>query len=208
MPLQIVLIDDHQIMREGLRSLLERDPTVQVVGEAADGRSGLELVERLQPDVAVFDNAMPEMTGIEAIRRLRAGGFAGGLIILSSYHEARTISLAREAGADCYLNKESAFQLLRTAVVRAHRHQWFLGPELAELEPGASPLSPGGLLTPREREVLQALAQGQSTKEIAFSLELSPKTVETHRMHLMSKLQVTNLADLTRLAIREGYVSL
>jgi DNA-binding NarL/FixJ family response regulator len=208
MPLQILLIDDHQIMREGLRSLLDRDPTVQVVGEAADGRSGLELVERLRPDVAVFDNAMPEMTGIEAIRRLRAGGYPGGLIILSSYHEARTISQAREVGADCYLNKESAFQLLRTAIDRAHRRQWFLGPDLAELEPGAAPLSPGWLLTPREREVLQALAQGQSTKEIAFSLELSPKTVETHRMHLMSKLQVTNLADLTRLAIREGYVSL
>lgn len=207
MPLKIVVVDDHRILREGLRSLLERDPDLAVVGDAADGRSGLELVERLRPDVAVFDNAMPEMTGIEAIRRLRAGGFSGGLIVLSSFHERKTIHLARTAGADAYLNKESSFQLLRTAIGRSLRHEWYTSPDIAHLDTGEPGRSPSELLSPREREGLQALAQGRSTKEIAFALELSPKTVETHRMHLMSKLQVTNLADLTRLAIREGFVS-
>ena len=208
MPLRVAIIDDHGILREGLRSLLERDPAVKVVGEAPDGRSGLELVERLKPDVAVFDNAMPEMSGIEAVRRLRSGGFVGGLVILTSFHDPRTIQQAREAGADGFLNKDNSFQILRSSLDRARRREWHLSPDLEEPHLTGIPGGAGELLTARERKVLQALAEGKSTKEIAFSLELSPKTVETHRMHLMSKLQVTNLADLTRLAIREGFVSL
>ena len=207
MTLRVAIVDDHGILRDGLKSLLARDPSVSVVGDAADGRSGLELVLKLEPDVAVFDQAMPEMNGTEAVRRLRAAGFRGGLVILSSFHDARTIQNAREAGADAFLNKDNSFLLLRASLDRAVRHEWHVSPDLEEAAKGNAA---GGaeLLSPREREVLQALAEGKSTKEIAFALDLSPKTVETHRMHLMAKLQVTNIADLTRLAIREGFVSL
>jgi len=202
--MQIIIVDDHKIIRDGLRVLLERDPTFKVIGEAADGRAGVEITLRLKPEVVVMDLAMPELNGIEACRQLRAAGFAGGIAMLSSHDERRFVIQAREAGADAYVHKEFAFEQVRDAILASSRRESYLSPNLAALQDNGSLSSIFDLLTPREREVLQMLAEGHSVKEIAFRFGNSPKTIETHRMHLMTKLRVDNLADLTRLAVREG----
>lgn len=202
--MKIIIVDDHKIIRDGLRVLLERDPSVRIVGEAADGRAGMELILKLRPDVVVMDMAMPELNGIEATRQLRAAGFVGGIAMLSSHNERRFVIQAREAGVDAYIAKEFAFEEVRIGIAAAARRDSYLSPDLAaQIDHGRMP-AVAEALTPREREVVQMLAEGQSVKEIAFSLGLSPKTIETHRMNLMVKLNVNNLADLTRLAVREG----
>ncbi len=202
--MKIIIIDDHKIIRDGLRVLIERDHTMQVVGEAPDGRTGMELVLKLRPDVVIMDMAMPELNGIEATRQLRQADFSGGIAMLSSHNERRFVIQAREAGVDAYVHKEFAFEQVLAAIWAASRRETYLSPHLAELEEDG--LLPGvaANLTSREKEVLQMLAEGQTVKDIAFRFDLSPKTIETHRMNLMAKLKVHNLADLTRLAVREG----
>lgn len=202
--MRIIIVDDHKIIRDGLRVLLERHPAFQVVGEAADGRAGVELVNRLGPDVVIMDMAMPELNGIEATRQLRAAGFSGGVVMLSSHNERRFVVQAQAAGVDGYVHKEFAFEQVVDALMAAMRREIFLSPHIVDDGEPAPLKSYADLLSPREREVVQMLAEGQSVKEIAFRLELSPKTVETHRSHVMDKLQVDNLADLTRRAVREG----
>ena len=200
----IIIVDDHKIIRDGLRVLLERDPAQQVVGEAADGRAGVDLVLKLKPDVVIMDMAMPELNGIEATRQLRAAGYVGGVVMLSSHNERRFVIQARAAGADAYVHKEYAFEQVRTALAAAVRRESYLSPDLAAQQDDGRLTGVADRLTAREREVLQMLAEGQSVKEIAYRFDISPKTIETHRMNLMTKLQVDNLADLTRLAVREG----
>lgn len=207
--MRIIIVDDHQIMRDGLRSLLERDGVVQVVGEAANGRAGVERAMALVPDVVIMDLAMPELNGIGATQQLRAAGFAGGIVMLSSHDERRFVIQARDAGVDAYVHKDFAFEEVRAALDAAKRRDVFVSPKfarMAEEEGGLCEIAER--LTPREREVLQMLAEGHSVKEIAFRFENSPKTIETHRMNLMAKLEVHNLADLTRLAVREGWVKI
>ena len=206
--MKIIIIDDHKIIRDGLRVLLERDSSHHVVGEAADGRTGMELVLKLRPDVVIIDLAMPELNGIEATRQLRADGFVGGIAMLSSHNERRYVIQAREAGVDAYVHKEFAFGEVCTAIAAAARRESYLSPDLAsQVDDGHLPTVAHDL-TPREREVLQMLAEGQSVKDIAYRLGLSPKTIETHRASLMLKLKVKNLADLTRLAVREGFAQM
>jgi DNA-binding NarL/FixJ family response regulator len=202
--MQLIIVDDHKIIRDGLLVLLERDPDLRVIGEAADGRAGVDLALTLRPDVVIMDMAMPELNGIEATRQLRAAGFVGGIAMLSSHNERRFVIQARAAGVDAYVHKEFAFEQVRIAIAAAARREPYLSPDLAAQETDGRLPGVAELLTPREREVLQMLAEGHSVKDIAFSFELSPKTIESHRMNLMAKLQVDNLADLTRLAVREG----
>ena len=209
--MKIIIVDDHKIIRDGLRVLLERDAAQQVVGEAADGRAGVDLVLKLKPDVVIMDMAMPELNGIEASRQLRAAGYVGGVVMLSSHNERRFVIQAREAGADAYVHKEYAFEQVRTAIAAAVRRESYLSPDLAAQQDDGRLTGVADRLTARERprtrgapDARRMLAEGQSVKEIACHFDISPKTIETHRMNLMTKLQVDNLADLTRLAVLEG----
>jgi DNA-binding NarL/FixJ family response regulator len=197
-----VLIDDHELVRSGLRLLIEHEPGWSVVGEAADGREGFEQVVRLKPDCAIVDLMMSEMDGITAVREMRAAGFTGGKVVLSSPEAPGFVREAQAAGADAYVFKLRAFAELKTAIASARRREPFVS------LPDASGDQPAGidLLSSRELEVLCQLALGRNVKEIAFALGLSPKTVETHRANVMAKLEVDNLASLTRLALREGLI--
>jgi DNA-binding NarL/FixJ family response regulator len=202
--IRTVIIDDHKIIRDGLRVLIEREPDLRVVGEAANGREGLQMVLEMKPDLVIVDMAMPELNGIEAVRQMRKEGLACGIVMLSMHNERRFVVEAREAGVDAYVHKEYAFEQVKQAIAAAIRREPYLSPELSMADMDAPIRRYQELLTPREREVLQLLAEGHSTKEIAFKFNLSPKTIESHRLNLMAKLMVDNLADLTRLAVREG----
>lgn len=197
-----VIIDDHELVRNGLRLLIEHEPGWTVVGEAADGREGIEQVKRQNPACAIVDLMMAEMDGISAVRAMRAAGFAGGIVVLSSHESPGFVREAQSAGADAYVFKLRAFAELKAAIAAAVRRESFV----SHLDEDPSQTRGIDLLTSRELEVLCQLAQGRSVKEIAFALELSPKTVETHRSNVMAKLQIDNLASLTRLALREGLI--
>jgi len=184
---------------------MERTDDIKVIGDAADGRSGVEMVLSLKPNVVLIDMSMPVLNGIDATIQLRALGFVGGIVMLSMHSERRIVHGARMAGADGYLLKEYAFEQLREAVKAAARRESYYSAQLQFLEDDAGV---SGLLTAREREVLQRLAEGCTAKEIAFSLKLSPKTIDVHRANIMRKLKVGTLADLTRIALREGLVQL
>lgn len=180
--------------------LLECNPEIKVVGTAPDGHTGVELVLRLRPEVVIMDIEMPLLNGIEAARQLRAAGFAGGIAMLSSHDERRFVAQAVDAGVDAYVPKQNAFDEVRDAVDSAGRREFFLSPSLVGLLEAGGISGVSDLLTAREREVLQLLAEGHNVKEIAFRFSLSPKTIEAHRANLMAKLKVDNLAELTRRA--------
>jgi len=214
-PIRVLLVDDHQMLREGLRSLLAQQPGIEVVGEATDGREAVRLAEDLSPSVIVMDVSMPGLNGVEATRQVVANVPGAKVLALSVHADKRFVDRMLEAGAAGYLLKTAAFRELVTAISEVAAGQVYLGPRVAgplvkdylgfaaDREP--SPLS---LLTPREREVLQLLAEGKPTREIAALLFLSQKTVDVHRQNLMRKLQVRNLAELVKYAIREGLTSL
>lgn len=203
-PVNIIIVDDHKIICDSLTVLLERNPDYKVVGTAPDGHTGVELTLRLRPNVVIMDIEMPLLNGIEAARQLRAGGFAGGIAMLSSHDERRFVVQAVEAGVDAYVLKQNTFDEVRDAVDTVARREFFLSPSLAGLLDQGHVSGVSDLLTSREREVLQLLAEGHNVKDIAYRFSLSPKTIEAHRANLMTKLKVDNLAELTRLAIREG----
>ena len=205
-PPTIVIADDHKIVRDGLRVLLEQGGKFQVVGEAGDGRSLAEKVNELSPDVVVTDMAMGELNGIEAVRQIRGGGYSKAIVMLSSHGERRNISQALEAGVNAYVHKDHAFEQLLEAIAAARRGEIWLSPELRPLMDGGKVATLSDILSPREREVLQLFAEGFGTKEVAGKLNLSPKTVEVHRLNLFSKLKVNNVVDLTRIAIKENLV--
>ena len=200
--------DDHKIVRDGLRVLIEREKGFRVVGEAADGRALVEGVLELRPDIVIADLAMSELNGVEAIRQIRANGFRGIVVMLSMHDERRLISQALEAGANAYVHKDHAFDQILEAVAAARRGEIWLSPQLAGLMVGDKVPTLIALLTMREREVLQLFAEGHGTKEVAFRLHLSPKTIEIHRLNLFAKLKVNNVIELTRIAIKEGLVHL
>jgi DNA-binding NarL/FixJ family response regulator len=207
-PLALFLADDHSIVRDGLRVLLERTGRFRIVGEAADGRALVTRALELQPDAVLTDLAMTELNGIEATRQLRQQGFTGLILMLSARDERHLIAQALAAGVNAYVHKDHAFEQVLAALEAAGRGEVWLSPQLAALlEDAAVPLLTQ-LLSSREREVLQLLAEGKNAKEIAGELHLSPKTVEIHRLNLYAKLKVNNLADLTRIAVKEGLASL
>jgi len=212
---KVLLADDHQIVRDGLHNLLEKDAGIKVVGEAVDGREAVQLVRKLVPDVVIMDIAMPDLNGIEATRQVVTEHPGVKVIALSMHSDKRFASEMLKAGASAYLLKDSAFEELITAIQTVMNGKVYISPGVAgavvetlKLRPGKPESSVFSLLTDREREVLQLIAEGRNTKEIASFLHLSIKTVETHRTNIMTKLDMHSIADLTKYAIREGLTSL
>lgn len=204
--LTLFIADDHKILRDGLRVLAEREPGFHAVGEAANGRVLVERVLALRPDVVVTDMTMPELNGVEAVRQLRAAGYAGVIVMFSVHDERRFVAEALAAGVNAYVHKEHAFEQIITAIRAALKGESWLSPELrGSAEAGGKPLLTE-LLSQREREVLQLLAEGHGTKEVAHRLKLSPKTIETHRLSLLAKLRAGSVVELAHIAVKEGLI--
>ena len=215
MSIRVLLGDDHRIMREGLRSLLEKEPDIELVGEAEDGRSTLELASRLKPQVVVMDISMPDLNGIDATRKLLEKLPSVKVLALSMHTDQRFIEGMLRAGATGYLPKDCASEELVRAIRTVLSNQTYLSPSIADVvrrdylsQRREADISVSGVLTEREREVLQLMAEGKNTKEIASRLQVSVKTIETFRQHIMQKLNLHSLAELTKYAIREGLTSL
>ncbi|UCE17273.1 MAG: response regulator transcription factor [Gemmatimonadota bacterium] len=215
MKTKILLADDHKIVRDGLRSLLDKQSGMEVVGEAEDGRRALQLAAELTPDIVIMDIGMPNLNGMEATRHILDAVQNVKVIALSMHSDKRFVSGMLQAGASGYLLKDCAFEELAQAVETVLGGQIYLSPKITGVvvedyvqmttQIETSPLS---LLTSREREVLQLFAEGKNTKEIAALLYVSVKTVETHRQRIMKKLNIHNIPDLVKFAIREGLTSL
>jgi two-component system, NarL family, response regulator NreC len=211
MNIKVLIADDHQIVREGLRSMLEKEPGIKVVGEAEEGRTTLRLARELAPDVIIMDVAMPDLNGIEATRQIVAEFPKIKVIGLSMHDDRRFILNMVKAGAKGYLLKDSAFKDLAKAIRVVIANKTYLSSEIADvvvqdyLSTSTSEESSAfSLLSAREREVLQLIAEGKTTNQIGEHLHVSIKTVETHRAQLMAKLKVKGVAELTKYAIREG----
>ncbi len=211
----IILADDHKIVRDGLKGLLEKEIDLRVVATAADGREAVELVQRHKPDLVVMDIGMPNLNGIEATRQIRQDQPGTKVIALSMHSQAQFVGHMLEAGARGYLLKDCAYEELVKAVRTVLANRVYLSKGITGVvvddyvRHRASAKEPKAIaLTPREREILQLMAEGNSTKEIAHDLHVSVKTVETHRQHIMEKLDIHNIAGLTKYAINEGLTSL
>lgn len=211
---RIVLADDHTVMRSGLKLLLEREPDFSVVGEAQNGKEAVQVVGEKLPDVVVMDIAMPNLNGIEATGRIVGAHPKTAVIILSMHSDEGYVLRALKAGARGYLLKDSAESDLIAAVRKVSEGRAFFSPAISNLlvEDYVREIRNRGaedsyeLLTARERELLQLLAEGKTTKEIASYLQLSPYTVDTHRSNLMRKLNVNSLAELILYAVRKGVI--
>lgn len=216
MSTRILIADDHRIMREGLRALLGKQDAFLVVGESEDGRKAVEMAARLRPDIVIMDLTMPGLNGIEATRQIVAANPEVKVIALSIHSDRRFVRQMFEAGASGYLLKEGAFEELARAIREVADGNAFVSPGIAGVLIDdvvgrmADKETPAGIrgLSGREREVLQLLAEGKTTKEIAGILQVGAKTVETHRRQIMLKLQLDSVAELTKYAIREGLTSL
>ena len=211
MSIKVLIADDHQIVRDGLRSMLEKEPWIKVVGEAEEGRTTLRMARELAPDVIIMDVSMPDLNGIEATRQIVAEFPTIKVIALSMHNDRRFVLNMIKAGAKGYLLKDSAFKELAKAIKVVVSNQTYLSGEIADIlvQDYLSVATPDEfsafhLLSPREREVLQLLAEGKSSNQIAENLHISVKTVETHRAQLMAKLKIKSIAELTKYAIREG----
>ena len=212
--ISILLADDHSVMRAGLKLLLERHDDMRVVGEAADGRQAVELAESLKPDVAVVDIAMPLLNGIEATQRISALAAPAQVVILSMHSDESYVLRALKAGARAYILKDSAEEDLIRAVRSVHGGKSFFSPSISRmlLDDYVRQLASKGvvdsydLLTPREKELLQLIAEGQTNKEIAALLNLSSFTVETHRASILQKLNLHSVPQLILYAVRKGLI--
>ena len=213
--IRIVLADDHTIMRSGLRAVLDRYSDMQVVGEAADGRQAIQCVEENRPEVIVMDVAMPNLNGIEAARQISAKHPGVSIVVLSMHSDEGYVLRALKAGARGYLLKDSAEGDLITAIRAVSQGKAFFSPAISRMlvDDYMRQLQQRGvedsyeLLTTREREILQLLAEGRSNKDIARMLDLSLYTVETHRSNLMEKLNLHGIPELMLYAIRKGVIS-
>jgi DNA-binding NarL/FixJ family response regulator len=204
---KLLLVDDHEIIRAGLRTLLEREADFRVVGEATNGRSAIERVRELSPDVVVMDISMPELNGIDATRQVLANCPGTKVIGLSASADGHMTSELLRAGASGHLTKSSAFEELVQAIRAVLKGHPYFSPEVVTRiasEPTGRVQPVFDRLSTREREVLQLIAEGKATKEVAAMLSVSVKTAETHRRNLMEKLHVDSVAELTKYAIREG----
>jgi DNA-binding NarL/FixJ family response regulator len=213
MSITVFLADDHAVVRDGLRSLLEAQPDIRVVGDAANGREAVRQVVQLCPDVVVLDIAMPELNGIEAARGISRDCPSARTVILSMHSTAEHVFRALQAGARGYLLKESAGIEVVNAVRAVHAGRRYLSQKISDTliddyVRQRQPESPLSRLSRRERQVLQLVVEGQSSAEIAETLSLSPKTVETYRSRLMGKLGISDLPGLVKFAIQHGLTPL
>ncbi len=213
--MKILLADDHKIVRDGLRTLLAKNAAITVVGEAEDGRPTVQLAKELSPDIVIMDVALPDLNGIEATRQITSECPEIRVIAVSMHSDRRFVAEMLKAGASAYLSKDYVFDELERAIRAVSTKKVYLSPDISDVvvenyvrqtpEPESSAYS---VLSEREREIVQLIAEGKTAKEIADQLNVSVKTVETHRTNIMSKLNIHRLAELTKYAIREGLTSL
>ena len=215
MSIQVLLVDDHAIIREGLRSLLEKQPDLEVIADTDDGRKAIELVRELLPNIVIMDITMPGLNGIEATRQITAEFPQVKVIALSIYSKRRFVADMLSAGATGYILKECLFDELVQAIKAVAAGGRYLSPRITDVvvsdyvkRLSAIADSPFESLKVREREVLQLVAEGRSTKQIALDLHVSTKTIEANRRHIMEKLNIYNVAQLTKYAVREGLTTL
>lgn len=215
MAIRIMLVDDHKMIRDGLRALIERHKNMEVMAEAADGQNAVKKAEKLSPEVVVIDIGMPELNGIEATRQITALKCSPKVIGLSMHADRRYVAQMLKAGASGYVLKDSAFEELVQAIETVAQGRTYLSPQIASTvvtEFKRTAKNDDGsvfaVLTAREREVLQQIAEGCATKEIASALSVSVKTVETHRRQIMEKLDLHSVAQLTKYAVKEGLTGL
>jgi DNA-binding NarL/FixJ family response regulator len=211
---RILIVEDHTILREGLKALLTTNPDIEIAGEAGDGREAIWLVEKLNPDMVLMDLSMPRMDGMQAIREIKRRWPKMKILALTAHKTEEYVLTTLKAGADGYLLKDSTYQEMMTAVKSVLSGKRYLSPGISErviegyLE-GKQTIKVQGAwdnLTPREREVLKLIAEGYRNKEIADLLVISPKTVEKHRANLMIKLDFHNVSELTAYAMEKGLV--
>lgn len=216
MSIRVLVADDHKIMREGLRALLEKQTDMQVVAEAENGMGAVRMARDLAPDVVIMDIAMPDLNGIGATKKIRSESPAVKIIALSMHSDRRFIAEMFRSGASGYLLKDHSFEELITAIRIVAANRIYISPSIAGIviEDYVRQLQKDEttditrILTDREIEVLQLIAEGRSTKEIAVCLHVSGKTVETHRRQIMDKLKVFSIAELTKYAIQQGLTTL
>ena len=213
--IKVVLADDHQIVRHGLRTLLSAEPDIEVVGEADNGRAVVRMVQDLSPQVVIMDISMPDLNGIEATRQILGDTTGVKVIALSMHSDSLFVLNMFQAGASGYLLKDCALEELVKAVRTVMNRKIYLSPGISDivikdfvLGWSSNESSAYSILTAREREVLQLMAEGKSTNQIAESLCVSVKTVEAHRKQMMNKLDIHSVAELTKYAIRQGLTSL
>lgn len=213
MPLRILVVDDHAVVRRGVRSLLESRAGWEVCGEATTGRDAVEQCKRLQPDIVVIDLSLPELNGLEATRQILKGAPETEVLVLTMHHSEELVRDTLQAGARGYVLKSDASESLIAAVDSLRQHKPFRTTAITEFvldgyaRRGDTPgdLAPTAL-TPREREIVQLVAEGKSSKEAASMLGLSVKTIEAHRANIMKKLRLRSVSDLVRYAIRNKIV--
>jgi two-component system response regulator NreC len=215
MTIKIILADDHQIVRQGLRTLLTAEPDMKIVGEADNGRTTLRLVRELTPEVVIMDISMPDLNGIEATRQILSDHPGVKVIALSMHSDSLFVLNMLKSGASGYLLKDCALEELVKAIRTVVRQKTYLSPGVSDIliKDFANTWSDNNssafcVLTTREREVLQLMAEGKSTNQIADNLCVSVKTVEAHRKQVMNKLSIHSVAELTKYAIRQGLTSL
>jgi DNA-binding NarL/FixJ family response regulator len=212
-PIRILLADDHALVRAGIRTLLEKIPNVEVVGEASTGRQALEMVKTRLPNLVFMDIAMAELAGLEALPRITKDFPGVRVIILSAHANEEYVIRALRSGAAGYMLKDAATAELELAITSVSEDKTYLSPSISRpvidsyLERVGGPLSPLEQLTPRQREILQLIAEGKNTKDIASDLDISVKTIESHRLQLMERLNIHDIPGLVRYAIRSGLVS-
>jgi two-component system response regulator NreC len=215
-PIRVLLADDHRLLRDGLRAMIQSQDDMQLVGEANEGREAVQLAGESSPDVVVMDISMPGLNGIDATRQIRARNPSVKVVALSAHTDQRMTSGMIAAGASGYLPKHMAFEELATAIRTVAADEVYLSPQIAgglleQLSSTGGNLTPSSAsrpLSPREREVLQLMAEGKATKEVAAVLHVSVKTVETHRRQMMEKLKLYSVAELTKYALREGLTTI
>jgi len=215
MSIRILLADDHKITRQGLRSLLDKQSDMEVVAEAEEGRTTVRLVRELLPDVVIMDVTMPDLNGMEAARQITREFGNVRIVALSMHSDSLFVTEMLKSGASGYLLKDCAFEELARAIRAVVAGKTYLSPSISGVvvddylhRLSKADFSGLDVLTSREREVLQLLAEGRSTKQIALKLHISVKTVETHRRQIMNKLDIHTVAELTKYAIRKGLTSL
>ncbi|MBC8234390.1 response regulator transcription factor [bacterium] len=214
MSLKILIADDHQIFRDGLRSLFDNRPDMDVIAEAENGRTAVQMAKKLNPDVVIMDISMPDLNGIEATSRIVDQVPNAKIIALSAYSSSRFVVEILKSGASGYLPKDSAFEELLNAIDIVVANQKYLSPKITGsilnnyvLHNSTNSSSAFSILTARERETLQLVVEGKNTKQIASILHVSTKSIEMYRRNIMKKLDLHSIAELTRYAIKEGLTS-